>query len=88
MTGRSNSLSKNFRTTTQISQAAYSLIEACPEIVEDENFVPPALIDKQGVFPVFKTFSSERQQACFIADEIKYLKKDRSLGDMVVIARR
>ena len=41
MTGRSNVLSKNYRTTTQISEAAYSLIRHCPEIIEDENFVEP-----------------------------------------------
>jgi hypothetical protein len=44
-------LSKNYRTTTQISQAAYSLIRECPDIIEDENFVEPSLLDKQGVIP-------------------------------------
>lgn len=87
MKGRSSSLSKNFRTTTQISQAAYSLIATCPEIVEDENFVPPALIDKKGVYPVCKAFTTEAQQVAFVAREIGQFRKTRPLGDMVIIAR-
>lgn len=87
MQGRSNSLSKNFRTTTQISQAAYSLIENIPEIVDDENFVRPALIDKQGTYPVYKELSSEKAQADFLATEILKQEKTHSLGDMVIVAR-
>jgi len=87
MKGRSQVLSKNFRTTTQISRAAYSLIENCPEIVEDENFVRPALIDKQGPYPVFKAFRSDKEQADFLAAEILKQKKIRSTGDMAIVAR-
>lgn len=36
--GRSNMLAKNYRTTTQISETAYSLLEKTPNIIEDENF--------------------------------------------------
>jgi DNA helicase-2/ATP-dependent DNA helicase PcrA len=35
-----------------VSQAAYSLIRECPEIIEDENSVEPSLLDKQGDYPV------------------------------------
>jgi SOS regulatory protein LexA len=87
MGGRSNSLNKNFRTTTQISQAAYSLIERCPEIVEDENFVKPSLIDKQGRYPVFKRFSDEKAQAEFISREIKQLLDTYPEKDIAIIAR-
>jgi SOS regulatory protein LexA len=87
MQGRSNSLSKNFRTTTQISQAAYNLIENVPEIVEDENFVRPALIDKQGTYPVNKAFRSELDQAIFLAAEIQRQKNRYSLGDMAIVCR-
>ena len=73
MKGRSNSLSKNYRTTTQISQAAYSLIRSCREIVEDENFVEPALLDKQGDYPVYKAFASESAQAAYLCREIEAL---------------
>ena len=87
MGGRSNSLSKNFRTTTQISQAAYSLIEQCPEIVEDENFVKPSLIDKQGHYPVIKCFAGEKVQAEFICREIKHLLDTHHEKDIAIIAR-
>lgn len=52
MTGRSTSLAKNYRTTTQIAEAAYSLIREDSDIVNDDNFVKPSLIDKQGIYPV------------------------------------
>jgi SOS regulatory protein LexA len=87
MTGRSSSLSKNYRTTTQISQAAYSLIERCRDIVEDENFVKPALVDKQGEYPVLKVFEDDATQSAFIVSEISALKGSIKLGDIAVIAR-
>jgi DNA helicase-2/ATP-dependent DNA helicase PcrA len=87
MAGRSYSLSKNFRTTTQISQAAYSLIEDCREIVEDENFVKPSLIDRQGQYPVFKCFPHETAQAEFICREIKQLLDTHHEKDIAIIAR-
>ena len=87
MKGRSNSLSKNYRTTTQISQAAYSLIRNCREIIEDENFVEPALLDKQGDYPVYKAFPSEPAQASYLCREIKALQATRTPGDIAVIAR-
>jgi SOS regulatory protein LexA len=87
MTGRSRELSKNFRTTTQISKAAYSLIEACPEIVEDEYFVKPALIDKQGQYPVLKVFDGENAALDFLCREIKSLRQTEPDKEIAVIAR-
>jgi SOS regulatory protein LexA len=87
MVGRSHSLSKNFRTTTQISQAAYSLIENCREIVEDENFVKPSLIDRQGQYPVFKRFPDEAVQAKFICNKIRQLLDTHPEKDIAIIAR-
>lgn len=48
LTGRGNVLSKNYRTTTQIAQAAYSLIEESSDIVEDEYYVEPAFLTKRA----------------------------------------
>jgi SOS regulatory protein LexA len=87
MIGRGHLLSKNFRTTTQISQAAYSLIENCTEIVDDENFVKPYLIDKQGPYPVCKTFSNDATQAEYVAEEVsKYLLSNQP-KDIAIVAR-
>ena len=49
-------LQKNYRTTTQIAEAAYSLIREDSDIVNDDNFVKPSLIDKQGIYPVFARY--------------------------------
>ena len=87
MTGKSQSLSKNFRTTTQISQAAYSLIENCADIVEDDNFVKPTLIEKQGDYPVYRSFENEKAQSEFLCREIRALIDKVPARDCAVIAR-
>lgn len=89
MTGKSSSLSKNYRTTTQIAEAAYSLIENDDNIIDDENFVKPSLIDRQGSYPVCRYFNGPDREAEFVISEInnnlinKYEKKD-----IVIIAKK
>lgn len=77
MTGKSTSLSKNYRTTTQIAQAAYSLIEKDTNIVEDDNFVKPSLIDKQGVYPVYKGCKNKVKEAEYVVNIINNELKDK-----------
>ncbi|GCD11648.1 3'-5' exonuclease [Clostridium tagluense] len=85
--GRSNSLAKNYRTTTQIAEAAYSLLEKDPLITEDENYVKPSLLDKQGVYPVFKMFENKSMEASYVSKLINKLSKEYKYGDIAVIAR-
>lgn len=88
MTGKSNSLSKNYRTTAQIAQAAYSLIEKDKNIVEDDNFVKPSLIDKQGVYPVYKGFINKDKEAEFIINTIKNeLVGNYDYKDIAIVAK-
>lgn len=88
MTGKSNSLSKNYRTTTQIAQAAFSLINSDEDLLEDANFVKPNLIDKQGEYPIYRNFKTKNEEGSYIGDLItKNLKKDYNLKDIVIIAR-
>ncbi|GAW32305.1 UvrD-helicase domain-containing protein [Carboxydocella sp. JDF658] len=88
MTGRSYSLSKNYRTTAQIAKAAYSLIEKDPEIIEDENFVQPSLIDRQGNFPVRRYFTSPQDEAEYIVRELgQYVLKAYNPKDIAIIAK-
>ncbi|MCT4617865.1 MAG: transcriptional repressor LexA [Marinisporobacter sp.] len=88
MTGKSNSLSKNYRTTTQIAQAAYSLIEKDPNIVEDENYVKPALMDKKGEYPVYKWTKNPQEEAEYIKNEIKNnLLSTYQAKEIAIIAR-
>ena len=88
MKGKSNSLSKNYRTTTQIAQSAYSLISNDSNIIEDDNFVKPSLIDRQGVYPVYKGFKNKDSEAKFIIDTIKTkIKNDYEYKDIAIITK-
>lgn len=88
MTGRSNALAKNYRTTTQIAEAAYSLIKNDDGIVSDNNYVKPSLIDRQGVYPVLKGFSTLKEEILYVKRMIiEKLSKTYKLQDIVVVAR-
>lgn len=88
MTGKSNSLTKNYRTTTQIAQAAYSLIEKDENIVDDENFVKPSLIDRQGSYPVYRWYKQFQDEIQGVVDEIQNnIVGKYSYKDIAVIAR-
>ncbi len=88
MKGKSNILSKNYRTTTQIAQAAYSLIENDMDIVGDENYVKPSLIDRQGVYPVYKCFRNPQEEAKYIVEEIGgNLLSKYSFKDIAIISK-
>lgn len=88
MTGKSNSLSKNYRTTTQIAEAAYSLIEKDENIIENENYVKPSLIDRQGVYPICQCFHNEKNELEFIRQELtSHIMKEYNRKDIAIIAR-
>lgn len=88
MTGKSYTLSKNYRTTTQIAEAAYSLIENDKNIVEDDNFVKPSLIDRQGKYPVYKGFNNKQDEASFVIKTInEELKQIYDFKEIAIIAR-
>ena len=88
MTGKSNSLSKNYRTTTQIAQAAYSLIEKDNNITEDDNFVKPALIDRQGSYPVLKSFNDLSSELHYVSELISnQLLGKYNYNEIAIIAR-
>ena len=88
MTGKSTSLSKSYRTTMQIAYAAYSLIEDDKNILEDDNFVKPSLIDKQGVYPVYRNFKNKVSEAEYIAETIKNELKDKyDYKDIAIISK-
>lgn len=88
MTGKSNSLTKNYRTTTQIAEAAYSLLEKDKNILEDENFVKPSLIDRKGEYPVYRRFNDSKNEAEYISKEIKEkLLKEYKANEIAIIAK-
>ena len=88
MTGKSTSLSKSYRTTIQIAYAAYSLIADDKNIIEEDNFVKPSLIDKQGVYPVYRGFKNRILEAEYVTGIIKNELKDRyNYKDIAIITR-
>ena len=88
MTGKSTSLSKSYRTTMQIAYAAYSLIEDDKNILEDDNFVKPSLIDKQGVYPVYRGFKNKVSESEYIAETIENeLKNKYDYKDIAIISK-
>lgn len=88
MKGKSTSLSKSYRTTIQIAYAAYSLIADDKNIIEEDNFVKPSLIDKQGVYPVYRGFKNKILEAEYVTRIIKDELRDRySYKDIAIISR-
>lgn len=87
MSGKSRTLSKNYRTTTEISTAAFNLIEADESIQANVDFVKPALIDRHGHPPIYRFFLTPKQQVHFLATEIDLLKNDYSLSEICIVAR-
>ena len=87
MSGKSRTLSKNYRTTTEISSAAFHLIEGDESIQSNVDFVKPALIDRHGHPPVYRFFLTPQQQTRFLAEEIAVLQNDYALSDICIVAR-
>lgn len=87
MSGKSRALSKNYRTTTEISTAAFHLIEADESIRSNVDFVKPALIDRHGHPPIYRFFLTPQQQLQFLIKEIGTLQNDYALSEICVVAR-
>lgn len=76
MKGKGAKLSKNYRTTTQISLCAYSLLSKEKNIIEDSNFVKPSLFEKHGEYPIYRNFLTNKDQNNYIVKIIKGLIKE------------
>lgn len=87
MSGRARTLSKNYRTTTEISKAAYGLIEKDEAIQGNVDFVKPALIDRHGYPPIYRYFRNEMDQVEFLKDEIGSLRNEYELRDICIVAK-
>lgn len=87
MSGKSRVLTKNYRTTTQISSAAYNLIENDESIKNNLDYVKPSLIDRQGHPPIYKYFKDTSSQLQFLIEEIKELSSDYKFSEISIVAR-
>lgn len=86
MSGKSSILSKNYRTTFEIAKAAYSLMQHDDSLSNNDNFVQPTAVERHGSKPVLKGFSSQTEEAEYIAAQIKLLSSEYSLKDMVILS--
>ncbi|MCD8510765.1 MAG: type I restriction enzyme HsdR N-terminal domain-containing protein [Bacillus sp. (in: Bacteria)] len=87
MSGKSRTLSKNYRTTTEISTAAYGLIEHDENINTNVDFVKPSLIDRHGHPPIYQFFANSGKQLEFLIHEINTLLNDYKHCDICIVAR-
>lgn len=87
MSGRTRTLSKNYRTTTEISKAAYGLIAHDEAIMSNVDFVKPALIDRHGHAPIYRLFKNHADHLAFLTDEITKLQNDYALKDICIVAK-
>lgn len=88
MTGRSSKLSKNYRTTTEISECAYSLLAKEPLVAQGDEFVRPMLIERHGEYPVYRHFSDSEEQNLYIVRLIKAMvKQGYALNEIAVVAK-
>ena len=84
----SPALKKNFRTTVEIAEAAYSLLAKDTDFVQNsEDYVEPEQInrDQRGCYPIYRRFSSLEEGTDYVVEEIKRLKEqtDCKLSEMV-----
>lgn len=87
MSGRSNILSKNYRTTRQIAEAAYALLAHDEDLTKNSDFVEPVSLERTGPKPRFHSFDSETAEFDFLTSEIKKCSEQYDLNDIVVVAR-
>ena len=89
MAGKSNILSKNYRTTKQIAMAAYSLLEKDQGLNKSDDFVEPVLVERNGTKPQYHFFEKVDEELDWIINEIKKLLMDEKyeLSDIAIISR-
>ena len=88
--GRTHTLNKNFRTTVEIAEAAYTLLEKDTDFVQNsEDYVKPEQInkDQHGCYPIYRRFSSLEEGTDYVVKEIKRLKEQTTceLSEMVIL---
>lgn len=87
MSGKSNILSKNYRTTKQIAEAAYSLLNHDTELKNSDNYVEPELLERNGAKPRYRHFQNTENEFAYIVSEIKKCANIYPLRDIVVVAK-
>jgi DNA helicase II / ATP-dependent DNA helicase PcrA len=87
MSGKSRSLAKNYRTTTQISEAAYSLLEKDITLQMDTDYVKPSLVDRKGSYPIYRHFATLKEELEHVKSAIEGLSGEYRLSEICIIAK-
>jgi len=87
MVGKSKTLSKNFRTTTQISRAAYSMLGKNELVLANSEYIKPFLIDRNGPYPIFRRFTSLKSEAKGIIEILEKELYSYNKKDIAIVAR-
>ena len=88
MSGKGSKLNKNYRTTTEISECAYSLLEKESTVAQGEEFVRPTLLERHGEYPVYRHFKDSEEQNLYIVRLIRaMLKQGYALNEIAVVAK-
>lgn len=87
MSGKSRALSKNYRTTTQISEAAFSLQEKDERLKQDSDFVKPSLVDRKGHYPIYRHFQNVIEELAHVQSCILKLSGEYNLSDICILSK-
>lgn len=87
MSGKSNVLSKNYRTTKEIALAAYSLINNDKDLKNSSDYVEPESIERSGAKPQYRHFEEQVKEFAYITEEIKRCAIRYRLSEIVVVAK-
>ncbi len=86
--GRTRVLTKNFRNTRQVLEAARGVIEKCLSLQEANEYIPPESTSRPGPKPIVTACETDQVEATEIAEQILRLCQ-RGLfrpGDFAVLA--
>lgn len=83
--GRSITLTKNYRNTTEIAEAAYSLLK---NDADQADFTRGALnTERHGLKPRWNHFINQSDQYIYLIDNIKRIKEENDDTSIVVLSR-
>ena len=89
MKGKSKVLSRNYRTTKEIAKAAYSLIKDDENILNNENYVKPKEVKKEGDIPkYFESIDLENQYKKIKEIIEKNLDENMIPSDIAVVSKK
>ena len=83
--GRTFVLKKNYRTTREVQEAAFSMLRADPRFARDTE---AELINKVGLRPEWAHLQNYQQQAEYVINRIRTLQDHIGLHDIIIASRR